>query len=158
MLVSDRRHAEAQAMLQQFQQQVDGLIGSKLDQSTFATLRSTDFFRFLPPAGLLPLGTASSPGIFPNIFFAQQPHRDPEFIDEVQLRSLLDDALDYTPIDLAGGELVWLYRAWQNAQAVVSGSAVHPYVIFTTGQMSHRATARFDVARWDYSNYVEADE
>jgi hypothetical protein len=156
-LLGDRQRVEAEAMLQQFQQQVDALIASNLGPTDFSALRAIDYFRYLPPAGLLPLGMPGFAGIAPASFFAQQPHREPEFVDERLLRDVLETSLAYDRIDLASGELIWLYRTWQDAFAADRGSGGRPYLIFTSGLMPHQARARFDLARWDYSNFVQAD-
>jgi hypothetical protein len=102
------------------------------------------------------LSQGSFRGIDPANFFSQQPHRDLqflEFIDGVVIRALFNESMAHEPIDLSAGELVWLYRVWQNTKAVEGGETVQPYVIFTSGHMPPKAIARFDVARWDYSNY-----
>jgi len=50
-MLSDRRVADAQARFLQFQDQLDGLLaGGKA-----ASVKATDFFRYLPPAGFLPI-------------------------------------------------------------------------------------------------------
>jgi hypothetical protein len=155
--VSERRLAEAEAVFLQFQDQMDHLLRSGLSQSALAAIRATDYFRYLPPVGFLPLSRGSFRGINPATFFSQQPHRDPEFIDGAVTRALLNEALTYEPVDLSAGELVWLYNAWQNTKAIDDGEAIQPYVIFASGHMPHMAIARFDVARWDYSNYAGCD-
>ena len=106
---------------------------------------------------MLPLRRGSLQGINVNNFFAGQPHRTPEFIDGALLGALLRDARHYAPIDLLQGEMVWLYKVRQHEQAIVEGTAVQPYLVFTSAHMSYQATARFDVARWDYSNYARCE-
>jgi hypothetical protein len=154
-LVSDRRLAEGEAAFLQFQNQMDHLIASGLSQTELAAIRATDYFRYLPPAGFVALGQGIFRGFNVDSFFGQQPHRDPEFIDGVVIHALLKEAMTYEPIDLAVGEMVWLYKTWQNAKAIDDGQAIQPYVIFTIGHVPHKAIARFDVARWDYANYVD---
>jgi hypothetical protein len=156
-LATDRRLAEAEARLQQFQEHVRSLLALSLNATQFSVLRATDYFRFLPPAGLLPRGTSRDPGVLPGLFFSRQPHRAPEYIDDTVLPDVLDQSLAYDAIDLASGELIWLYETWQNALAVDRAAPVRPYLIFTTGHMPHRAVARFDLARWDYSHFNDAD-
>jgi len=152
--VSDRRLAETEAAFQQFQDQIAWLVASSASAGTLAALHAGDYFRYLPSAGFLPLSGGSFRGFASNAFFSEQPHRDPEFVDAAIVRSVFDQALHYEPIDLSAGELAWVYQPWQNSQAIAGGAAIQPYVVFTTGHLPHRAVARFDLARWDDSNYV----
>ncbi|MGH2460509.1 MAG: hypothetical protein ACRDIY_16770, partial [Chloroflexota bacterium] len=150
-----RRLAEAEAVFQQFQDQIAWLGRSGASASTLASLHAGDYFRYLPQAGFLPLGQGSFRGFTVNAFFSEQPHRDPEFVDGAIVRSAFDQALRYEPIDLSTDELAWIYQPWQNSKAIADGAAIQPYVVFTTGHMPHLAVARFDLARWDDSNYVD---
>lgn len=152
--VSDRRLAEAEAAFQQFQDHAAWLMGSTASASTLASLHVGDYFRYLPSAGFLPLAGGSFRGFTVDAFFSEQPHRDPEFVDAAIVRSIFDQALRFEPIDLTAGELAWVYQPWQNSQTIADGATIQPYVVFTTGHMPHRAVARFDLARWDESNYV----
>jgi hypothetical protein len=97
------------------------------------------------------------------VFLAGLPHRTaqtptlalvPEFVDDERLPGLVRTALSYPPIDLNDDELVWLYRPWQNDGAADLDPTVQPYVVFTSGYLPPANTSRFDVARWDDSNYA----
>jgi hypothetical protein len=153
--VVPRRLADMEAVFLQFQEHIDWLLGSTLSQGALATLPATDYFRYLPPAGFLPLSQGSFRGITPGAFFSQQPHRDPEFMSGAAIPALFNTAITYEPIDMAAGELVWLYSIWQNTKAIDDGETIPPYIVFTSGHMPHLGLARFDVARWNYSNYAE---
>lgn len=149
---SPRRIAEAEASFQQFQDQVIDLI-QRLAPPVLANAHATDYFDYLPAAGILPLSRGLLKGFNPAVFF-DQPHREPEFIDGLALRALFQESFNYQPAPTRSGELLWLYRPWQNAKAIDDGANIQPYLVFTTGHMPHRALARFDLARWDYSNYA----
>jgi hypothetical protein len=153
-LAGDRRVSEGDAMLFQFQDQIETLLRSdpELQSRTAA-----HYFRHLPPAGLLPLRQASFLGVSVNEFFKGQAHREPEFIDGMLVRDLLIRATEHEPIDLANGEMVWLYKVWQSIKANTEGRPVHPYIVFTSAHLPNLALARFDVARWDYSNYARCE-
>ena len=58
-------------------------------------------------------------------------------------------------IDTTSPELVWTYRARENAFLREHGAPPAPseLVVFASGQLPYLATPRFDVARWDYGNY-----
>jgi hypothetical protein len=152
---SARRRALAEATFLQFQEQVDALRSSGAGQTALAVANALDYFRYLPPAGFLPLAGGSFAGFTTDGFFAQIPHRDPDFIDGEILGHLVASALAYPPRDPADGELLWVYRPWQNAKAIDSGSAVQPYLVFASGQMPPMARSRFDTARWNYANYPD---
>jgi len=50
--------------------------------------------------------------------------------------------------------MIWLYLVRQNRQAVADSSAPKPpYALFASGQLPFFGDARFDVNRWDFSNY-----
>jgi hypothetical protein len=154
--VSERRRVEAEAIFLQFQEQMNWIVQRPdLTSIQLASIRASDYFRYLPPAGLLALGQGAFRGIDPANFFDQLPHRPPIFIDGAVVRALMTEALPYEPIDLTAGELMWVYKSWQNAKAIDDGATLQPYVIFSNGLMPYMALARFDVARWDYSNYVD---
>ena len=101
MLLSDRRRAESEAMILQFQDQIAEMV-IKFDL-TGAT--ATDYFRYLPPVGILPVrresvvvgpdGTKKTfLGVNENTFFGNRVVGQPDLIDDTLLRPLLDEALN----------------------------------------------------------------
>ena len=62
-------------------------------------------------------------GIEPDDFFDGYAHHDPLYIDGADLHPLLRASLHHQPIDLSSGEMVWLYKVWQNEHA-----KLHPHV------------------------------
>jgi hypothetical protein len=148
-----RRPLEVEAAIWQFQAQLDQLLSSTLSDGLLATLQAPDYFRYLPPVGLLPVSNDGSRGFEIAAFFSGQPHREPEYLEGAGLRAVLELALAYEPLDVSASELVWLYRIRQNAQAIDQGSTVRSCVLFTSGQLPPMAAARYDVARWSYSQY-----
>lgn len=156
LATDERRMAEGEAAFLQFQEQMNDLLQSNLSQSVLASIRAIDYARYLPAAGLVALGRRSFPGFSVAGFFGGQPHREPEFTGGAGLCALLKEAMTYECIDLAAGELVWLYKPWQNRKGIDDGEAnLQPFVVFTSGHMPHKAIARFDLARWEYSNYAK---
>lgn len=157
-LVGDRRAAEAEAMVLQFQDQIADLAARP--GLNLAAATAAQHFRYLPPAGLLPVGRRDAAGgvtggFDASTFFGRHAVRAPAFVDGAAVRSLLADAADYEPVDLARAESVWLYRVVQNEQAAgAPGGGVRPYVIFTNAQMPYRGAARLDLARFDQSNFA----
>lgn len=150
---SDRRLAEGEAMLQQFQQHLAGLLTPQ--QPALGAFSAVANFDFLPPAGVLPMPTSRSDfAAATQIFFGGLTTRGPAFIEGARLPALLRDALRYPPIDLASGELIWLYELRENRQWLDSRltPAPTPCLVFTTGHMPYQADARMNLAHWDYAN------
>lgn len=153
LVVNERRAAEGAAMFLQFQDQVESI---RVHEASPDTLAATSRFRYLPPIGILPLKRGSNRGFDGNAFFKGVVRRDPdEFIDGALLDALIREAVNYDPIDLTSGEMVWTYSVWQNEQAV--GEGPQPYLVFTSAHVPYAATPRFDVSRWGFSNYAGCD-
>jgi hypothetical protein len=139
-----------EAVSVQFQEQVAQL-------TNLGRVRALDYFRHLPPVGVLPLpGLGGVDGVDYPYFFDSLPFREPTFIEGATLEALARASLTYEPIDLAAGELVWLYLVRENRQALDQGASPppRPYLIFTGGNVPHQANPRLDLSRWDYTNYA----
>ena len=150
-VTSEERSSVTEAMILQFADHLKELRAAGLDLESMAV---TQHFNYLPPMGLLPVSRLRFGGVIVNNFFSGFAHREPEFIDGKLLRVLLKEAVHHEPIDLSQGEMVWLYKSWQNEQVFVKNESVQPYVIFASAQMPYLWAARFDVARWNLSNYA----
>jgi hypothetical protein len=153
-ICSDRRRAEADAMFLQFQDQLEDVRSQNQDPST---LTADSYFRFLPPIGFLPIVSGPAQGFDYHNFFKNKIHRDPVFIEGAQIQSLMSEALDYPPVDTASGEMVWLYSIRENVELfdLGSGQRPQPYLIFVNGHTPYRGNARYDLNRWDFSNFGE---
>jgi hypothetical protein len=157
-LARRRRLVEAHAMCAQFQQHVGDLL---VKEANPAVLVAAEHFRFLPPFGVVPLERVPLRGFTEGNFFAGIVRRAPagagpgtEFIDARLLGALQEQALAYTPTDVTRREFIWVYRPWQNVKAAKDGQSVQPLVVFASGLMPNLATARADMARFDFSNYA----
>ena len=156
VLVGDRRASETEAMILQFQEHVGDIFRRLRPDAVVAT----QYFRYLPPAGLLPVqrkraGGEGFGGFDPNTFFKGRAHRPPVFIDGSALRPIFREAANYEPIDLNSPETVLLYQTTQNEQASRQSEIVQPFVVFTTPYMRGIGSARFNVARFNFSNLAE---
>jgi hypothetical protein len=153
LAVNQRPLMEAEAAFLQFQDHLDALRNSTPAPQQ---LKATDFFRYLPPAGLLPIFSSSAaPGFDYLQFFSGQTLRNPAFIDGARLETILRKSLEYRPIDLQSGEMIWLYLVRQNQQAITQlGTSPQPYLMFVTGQAPNYGDAHFDVSRWGFSNFL----
>jgi hypothetical protein len=77
------------------------------------------------------------------------------FIEGARFEHLIRESISYPPLRLDTKELIWLYQVRQNMQPVDAGGsgAPQPYLIFSSGHMPFCGEARFDVNRYNYSNY-----
>ena len=75
------------------------------------------------------------------------------YMDGARLRELLAVSLDQPPVSTQSAELVWTYRVRHNHPPPPPGASENPYLVFASGTMPFVGTARFDVARWDRSNF-----
>jgi len=145
-----RRAAEAEAVLFQFQEQLAMLIDRSLSA---ATIRAYEYFQWLPAAGLLPLAGARR-GVDAASFLLAMKTRDPViYIDGARLMELFASSLTQHPIDTSAGEFMWTYRVRQNDLLPTDTGDEFPYLVFASGHSPYVGTARFDLARWDRSNF-----
>jgi len=154
---SRRRHAEAEADFLQFQEQVQALLASTANQAARAAMRAVDFFRYLPPAGMIPLaGFGSASGFDSLQFFAGHTTRGPVFIEGILLEPLLRESVCYLPIDLNDQQMVWLYAVRENMQSVAASPIDRPAasLVFATGHIPYNGNPHFDLSRWDFGNFA----
>jgi hypothetical protein len=152
-----RRFAEGLAMFLQFQEQVAELEQSSATVSILTSIAGTDYFRYLPPFGLLPLsGTKGAIGLDYPKFFYGQTYRNPVYIEGSKLEALFRRSLLYPPIKLSFKEMMWFYWVRENMKTIVETPFIRlqSYMVFTNGQMSFEGESRFDLNYWDYANYV----
>ena len=140
-------------MLQQFQDQIQDMLRESGLNLTVGLAR--DHFKYLPPAGLLPIaGDLLHKGFNYDAFFSGMTTRNPVFIEGAQLRPLLQEAVFYPPLDTAGPVVVWLYVVRENAQALLlSPQPSQGYMVFASGHMPYRGEARYDVHHRDFGNF-----
>lgn len=144
-LAGERSPAEAEARLFQFQEHLSELVQS---EPAPTGIRAAQYFRYLPPAGMLPLTHISRRGLALPNFFAGRTQRAPFHIEGARQHMLLNMALAHNPIDLDENVVVWLYLVRENRQQQRAAIA-----IFSSGHSLFLGDARFDVNRWDFSNY-----
>ncbi len=158
-LYSEDRLAEREAAFLQFQDHVQDL---RFDQANPGGLRSADYFRYLPAAGILPVAATRWPiGYTDSAFFAGMTIRNeltnaPNIIEGTRLETLLRESFQYPAIDLQSKVLLWVYRIRENRQAIDQSplSAPQEYMVFTSGHMPYSGDARYDVNLWAYSNFA----
>jgi hypothetical protein len=142
VLLGARRKREAEATWLQFQEHIES---ARRDGTDLATLRATEYFRYLPPAGLLPVrGPGSASGIDHTVFFGDGGSGDLAMLDGDQLRDLLDSALHFAPIDTSRSGRIQLYLLWENTRSVDAGAVDQRALVFAAPGVSYRGTARFN--------------
>ncbi len=155
-LTGDRRRAEAEARLLQFQEHLEWLMQPAVAVNP-ATIRATDYFRYLPPAGLLPLRDSARPrGFASSEFFAGRTVRGPVHAEGAGLHGLIAGSFERPPIDLAEKQVTWLYWLRQNRQpgAGANAASSSPVLLFSSTDMPYWGRARFDVSHFNFSNYA----
>jgi hypothetical protein len=153
--IGDRRRAEAQAMVLQFQEQMMTFLA---EPSSLSNLMAGDHFVYLPPLGILAsAGIGRAVGVEYRRFFQNKTYRHPVYIEGARVTSIIDEALSHSPIKVQSGEMVWLYFVRENKQRLDIGGGVSGtglYLMFVNGHMPFHGEARYDLSRWNYSNYV----
>jgi hypothetical protein len=140
-------------MLLQFREHVAALHAA----GGLASVKATGHFRFLPPAGVIPLGgVAGKTGFDHAKFFDGLTYREPVFMEGARVEPLFRLAAGFAPVDLTSGEFLWLYYVRENMQTINTKATAQPqpYMIFASGHLPFQGTPRYDLSRWDYSNYV----
>jgi hypothetical protein len=147
-LTGGRRLAEADAARLQFQEQLGDLVAHG---AAPAAVRAADYFRWLPPAGLLPLFGAGRPrGIDPIAFFTGLTARNATFLEGARLPALLASSLAYPPLDLTTGEMLWRFLVRENREE----PDLHPPLLaFASGHVPYIGEAQFDLSYWNFSNF-----
>jgi hypothetical protein len=150
---SDAMAARAEAAVLQFRDHLGDIMRPS---SQPHHIRAVQQFEHLPPVGILPLRTAAHPrGLDPTYFFDTLTVSGEGHVDAASVDALIRSSVPYGPIDLASGELIWLYRVRQNRQATDVDPSVPVFLVFTTGYVPYAANARFNLAYWDFANYAE---
>ena len=152
LLFGARRVSEAQAMIQQFQEQIEDAYTSEADLST---VKASDRFDYLPPAGLLPVQMAGSPkGFSAATFFGNEAPLSIATMDGAALRSLFAEALSHEPIIVGSGAKIQLYVPFENLAAVQAGTSTQCTLVFASQYLTRRETARFNLASFASSRFA----
>lgn len=124
-------------------------------QTALPAIAATDYFRFLPAAGVIPLARSGVGGVVSASFFRGVPiPNQPRYVDARALAPLLEESWQHEAIDLSERELVWVYVPWQTALAnEVQGANIPAVLVFAGPNLPALSIARFDLARWGYANF-----
>jgi hypothetical protein len=152
--LSDRRIAIGEAMTYQFGEQIAPLFAADGGDSVVAST----LFRFLPPIGVLSSWREDSSTRRGSRFFNGVTTRGPFHFEGTKAAALFRSAFQHAPIDLASGELIWLYRTRETMQRAVSAASSLPPLIFCTGHVEYVADAHYDLSHFNYANYARQDK
>ena len=151
---SERRASEAETVWLQFQDHFSWLQQSLPRGSvTLASLSAADYFRYLPPAGMVPIvARGSTNGVDQSQFFGVQPATDPVLTDGNLLRPLFEEALSHEPIDLTQpDQRIQRYRIHENRPHATLRQAV---VVFASRTLAARSVARYGTAQMGRDRFV----
>lgn len=152
----DRRLSEGEAMVEQFLDQIEGIRNDPRENP--GAIQAVNRFTYLPPAGMVALYDNGFPaGFHPDLFFEGIVHHPRAYIEGARLETLMLTALNYPPVDLGSGVMVWVYRVRENSdsKAAAAGQpAAQPYLVFSSGHMPYMGDPHYDVSRWDFSNWA----
>lgn len=153
LLTSDRRRAEGEAMFMQFAEHLDAI---RKSSSNPTNITARDYFRYLPPVGIIPLSNGRwSAGFMPNIFFDGITVRDTMYVEGARIPRLIRASWDYPPLDLDTNVMLWVYQVRENQQAIADLPTLQtpqPYLVYAIGHMPYIGDAHTDVNRADYAN------
>jgi hypothetical protein len=155
--LDDGRLATAEAMREQFRGQLDGI----RQGSSLGTYQARTAFRWLPPAGLVPLASGSGATGFDTASFftgktwnRHQNWPAPIYMEGGMVETLLRVSAQNPPVDLDDPEMVWLYSVRENIRALDAGRSVQPYAVFANANLPFFGEPRFDRAHANYSNVL----
>lgn len=143
-------------MLLQFEAQLKTIIDTA-SATQAAAVRAADYFRYLPPLGVLPLGGFNAATGLDSIEFVKgATARGPAVIEGAVLGEMIVESFSHRPIDLTARTMIWLYAIRENlqAQSNVVGTRPPGVLVFTTGYMPYRGNAQFDLSHWNFGNFA----
>lgn len=145
-LLGERRKAETEAMMHQFTDQIEQL---ERETANLTVIEADDIFRYLPPAGIIPLASPGKKGFDADNFFGNHGSTEITNTDGDRLRVLLDQAVSHEPIDLQANEKIQLYYIRENIKAFDDGENVRKVMVFARHSLPYIGVARFDEAVWN---------
>jgi hypothetical protein len=151
-LIGDRRRSENEAMMRQF---ADHIVNLEIEETNLRAIQADDYFRYLPPAGLLPIALSREQrGFDLDEFFGPKGSEEIALLEGDRLRTLLEESLTHLPIDMDADEKIQFYFMRENLEAGEQGQNVQLTLIFTRHSLPYYGTARFGRAELDLSRFA----
>ena len=154
--LTPRRHSDALAVYLQFEAHISNLVAN-LSPAALSSATVSDYFLYLPPAGIVVQTGLGPSGVTPSQFFSGRITRGPFFIEGARLASLLKNSLHYAPIDLSHDlQMIWLYVIRENMQGASSSIAntTAPALVFTSGYIPYQAEPQCNLSHWNFANFA----
>jgi hypothetical protein len=155
-LLAGKRHlTEGLARFFQFQTQVTSLV--QAGGVNPLMVQVTDYFRYLPALGFIPIGNVNPSNGFDYLqFFTNRTYHKPVFVEGARLEPMLHSSFEYPPIDLNNQEMIWVYQIRENQETIDKSTSNPPrlYMLFTNGHMPFQGDARYDLNYWNYANFM----
>jgi hypothetical protein len=150
-----RRRSDALAVYLQFEAQMTNLVAN-LSPAALSSATVSDYFLYLPPAGIIAQTGLGPSGVVPSQFFSSRVTRGPFFIEGGRLEALLRNSLQYAPIDLGHDQqLIWLYAIRENLQAASSATnTIVPTLVFTSSYVPYQAEPQYNLSHWNFGNFA----
>jgi hypothetical protein len=162
VLSSDRVVTEGEARYMQFQTHIHELLTNQQQEafpgqpSNPNQIAADQRFVALPPAGILPIVGANSPGGFNwQTFFGAHAPEYPDTTDSTMLPGLLRASFGQQPLmvgDLDDGPLR-LYYIHENKAAVEAGDVAQLALVFARRSLPYVGVARFGEAAWEANRF-----
>lgn len=149
-LLAPRRTGETEAMLLQFQEQLENILNSGFP---LAQIAAKDWFGYLPSVGVLPEATTTAAGLTPDLFLGPQMPKEIAILEGRALRALFAEAAHHEPIPTNPPEKLRLYHIWENMQGAAQSSSTRRALVFTSHTLPYRGSARFSFANWDANRF-----
>ena len=156
-LTNPRHAAEGLAMFLQFQAQVGDMLQFGAGATPLISVVATDYFNFLPPVGIIPIGSVKGSNGFDYLqFFTGRTYQGPTFIEGAVLQRLVSTAALFPPIDFSNAEMIWLYRERENMESIATtnSSPAQAFMVFTNGHVPFAGEAQYNLNYFNYANYV----
>jgi hypothetical protein len=142
-----RSRAEAEALVLQFQDQLDDL--RRTEPATL--LAAHERFVALPPIALVPLAGGAHRGFDATRFCEGMTLSREAHIEGGALAGLVQEALAHAPTPLPSPRAVRRYVVRDNQQA----PGAQRVLVLVNGLVRHRADAQFDLFHFDLANYAQ---
>lgn len=149
----ERRISETEAIWMQFQSQIAEMLANESDLSKIS---ATQRFRFLPPAGYLPIqDKGQTKGFVAETFLAGHLPRVVGLIEANQVRALVQQSFVHEPLELEQVGKIRLYQIFELQQAFKTGGTNQNILLFTTTLMANFGLARFGYSNWGVDRFSD---
>jgi hypothetical protein len=153
-LTGDRARADAEALLEQFQDQVVDLVATGRDLTSTS---AAQLFEYLPPVAVVPVTARPGDVAFDrDTFLGASGSQHIETLDAAELAALLDQSLVHRPqpvgLPATRFRRYWVY---ENLLAVTAGSTASLAMVIAARHLARRGTARFGFAVLGASSFPD---